>query len=182
MTLNTKVGLNELILLGHFNLVSFPKLEEYYGNVMDMWRVMATKAFLREEQCEYVKAVRRGAKYLHDGGQRDAEFEKLIELRDDGEYLEIQITGDSNDADYVTEVSRIDKDNLRDFMPLIAAIGDNDGEWPAMDYCRGGLRPRDIYKEFSKDIVDGFGDWCPYNIHRIVNIEVKAIADKQILI
>ena len=117
------------------------------------------------------------------------------------EWFEITITADTNDADYVTKVSKISSDNLEKIKPLIEAIKKfkpynteiRDGlKWthdhnfpfgtgeyiPRADL--GERFPRQIYN-FPEAIFDIFEDLLPfgeYGIHTIESIEVTPFIKK----
>lgn len=106
---------------------------------------------------------------------------------------EIKIVADTNDADYVTEVSKISDDELNKILPLIKAIknfkpytvkvrgtnwthGHNfpDGEYsPRTDL--GEKTINEIYSEFSEETIETFRDLVPtgeYGIHTIESIKI----------
>ncbi len=106
---------------------------------------------------------------------------------------DIKITADTNDADYVTEISSISDGDLNKIKPLIAAIKNFkpyktrvDGlDWshshnypwgehlPREDL--GEKYPREIYKGFDEEVFQIFEDLIPhgeYGIHTIESIEI----------
>jgi len=106
----------------------------------------------------------------------------------------IKITADTNDGDYITEISKISDKNLAKIKPLIAAIkafepykaqGKSGTSWthshnyPCGEYSPrtdlGEKCPQDIYKGFTKDIFQILEDLLPYGeygIHTIKSIEI----------
>jgi hypothetical protein len=104
---------------------------------------------------------------------------------------DIKITADSNDGDYVTEMSAISDEDLAKIKPLIAAIKAfktyTVGKWshhhnypfgehlPRTDL--GEKSPREIYEGFDEEVFDIFEDLLPhaeYGIHTIESIEIAA--------
>lgn len=101
---------------------------------------------------------------------------------------EIVITGDTNDADYVTRTNDITQEQLDHFMPLIEAIktytvangyGEN---WPISQYSDGS--PEGLYPQFADDgseldneddcnidsLIDEFREFVPWSIHSITSV------------
>lgn len=106
---------------------------------------------------------------------------------------DIKIKADTNDADYVMEISKISDEDLNKIKPLIAAIKafkpyrtKKDGlhwthhhNYPCGEHCPrtdlGEKHPRDIYRGFDEDTWQIFENLLPhgeYGIHTIVSIEV----------
>jgi len=104
----------------------------------------------------------------------------------------IKITADTNDADYVTEVSDIFEEDLDKIKPLIAAIKkfkpyttkSNGLSWshshnyPLGEALRedlGEKSPREVYKGFDEEVFQIFEDLIPYaeyGIHTIISIDI----------
>lgn len=112
-------------------------------------------------------------------------------------HWDIKITADTNDADYVTEISSISDEDLAKIKPLIAAIkkfepyttksesGSRLLDWthshnyPWGEYAPrtdlGEKEPREIYKGFDEEIFQILEDLIPYGehgIHTIISIEI----------
>ncbi len=112
------------------------------------------------------------------------------------------ITGDTNDADCVTSISDVTKEQLEQLEPVFAAIkafkpykGKCDGmefthshNWPS-----GEFYPReDLGEKFPKEIYEGiltpgqiemFDDLCPHDcggIHSIVGIQVLEVVKEEV--
>lgn len=105
---------------------------------------------------------------------------------------DIKITADTNDADYVTEISEITEEDLDKIKPLIAAIKrfkpyttkSNGLSWSHHhNYPFGeGLRedlgekpPQEVYKGFDEEVFQIFEDLIPcseHGIHTIVSIDI----------
>lgn len=116
--------------------------------------------------------------------------------------LQIIIVADTNDADYVTEVSTISEADLKKIKPLIKAISkfepyksknggyerSNHHNYPLGECCRldlGEKRPEDIYPEFDKSIHELFQSFCPYGeygIHTIESVTVAPLTKKRKLL
>ncbi len=109
---------------------------------------------------------------------------------------EIKITADTNDADYVTEISKITEKDLDKIKPLIEAIKKfkpyttkSDGlSWthshnypwgehlPRKDL--GERHPNEIYKGIDEEAFEIFQDLIPHGehgIHTIVSIDIAPI-------
>ena len=118
------------------------------------------------------------------------------------ESYEIVITVDTNDADYITEVSEISQEDLERIRPLIEAIKNfepyqaqtkgklgyrHDHNYPCGDVLRedlGEKEPEEIY-DFDEDIFDIFEDLLPssqYGFHTITSIKVYPVPDKEVLL
>lgn len=107
---------------------------------------------------------------------------------------DIKITADTNDADYVTQVSTISDEDMAKIKPLIAAIkafkpyqgrSESGLKWThghnypwgenSLREDLGEKSPREVYKGFDEDTFDTLEDLLPrgeYGIHTIVSIEV----------
>lgn len=106
---------------------------------------------------------------------------------------DIKIEADTNDADYVMEISTISDEDLNKIKPLIAAIKAfksykgrsksglthyHQNNYPHGECLRcdlGEKPPREIYKGFDEEVFELFEDLLPhgeYGIHTIVSIEV----------
>lgn len=66
----------------------------------------------------------------------------------------LEVIGDENDADYITERNEITDGELMEFMPLIKAISEKRGKanWETSHYAHG---PPDImYEEFDEELLN----------------------------
>ncbi len=109
---------------------------------------------------------------------------------------EIKIKADTNDADYVTEISQISDADLNKIKPLIEAIKafkpyttkvdgmtwTHSNNYPHGEYCPredlGELPPRKVYKGFNDKVFDIFESYLPFGehgIHTIISIEVAPV-------
>lgn len=106
----------------------------------------------------------------------------------------IEIKVDTNDADYVSEVSTITEEDLEKIKPLIEAIQNfkpyttpNDwsekgtehrANFPVGECCREdmGEKPaNELYEEFTQEVFDIFYGLCPmveYGFHDIESIRI----------
>lgn len=106
--------------------------------------------------------------------------------------LEITITVDHNDADYLTEVSAISESDLEKLMPLIKAIKafkpyvagyHHHSNYSTGDSLRddmGEKSPRELYA-LDDSIFDLFEEYVPYceqGFHSVVSIEVCPLVKK----
>ncbi len=76
------------------------------------------------------------------------------------EKMEIIITVDSNDADYLTQVSVIEKEDLEKIMPLIEAIK-NFKPYEGKDYISTACREPETCKGFQYHHNYPNGEYCP---------------------
>jgi hypothetical protein len=93
--------------------------------------------------------------------------------------LELTIVADTNDADYVREVSVVTQEQVDRFMPLIKAIINKprSHNWENGEYAHGPP-PREVYKEFDQGLIDEFEEFLPYGeygIHTINQILLRKI-------
>ena len=116
--------------------------------------------------------------------------------------VEITITVDTDDADYVTSSNIISQEDLSLIMPLIESIkqftpyrSDNHGcMWTHHNNfpygrCRredlGEISVRQYYYDISDDVVDEFIKLCPYTeygFHTIHSITISPLVEKIVLI
>ena len=115
---------------------------------------------------------------------------------------EIVIKVDTNDADYITEISKISEEDINKIRPLIKAIKNfkpyssklNDGSswkhshnYPFGECLRedlGEKEPREIY-DFDEEIFDIFEGCLPYpeyGFHTIKSITVCPLVKKEKLL
>lgn len=103
--------------------------------------------------------------------------------------LELTIVADTNDADYVSQVSVIAQEDLDRFMPVIEAIRDTDNQhnWETNEYSHGP-RPESAYAELGEDLVEEFNEsFVPYGehgVHTIAVIQIReliVLSDKDLL-
>lgn len=104
---------------------------------------------------------------------------------------EIAIQVDTNDADYVTEISTIDETQLAIIMPLIEAIkqwmADNpelyglEHNYDIHEYTRATQTPRERYG-FPEEVHDMFEDLCgypgEYGFHTVESITLTPWVEK----
>lgn len=103
---------------------------------------------------------------------------------------EIIIKGDTNDADYVTEISPVSKETLDKLRPLILAIAEFkksnpfEHSYPLSEYCRGES-PQELYPQFDEETHELFREYCPRgesDIHSIESILVAPTQEKEKLV
>lgn len=89
----------------------------------------------------------------------------------------IHVKVDTNDADYITEISDITEQELELIRPLIVAIKNckEYHNYPKGEYV--GKRPQDVYSEydFSEEVFEAFEELCPYNeygFHTVESVEL----------
>jgi len=72
----------------------------------------------------------------------------------------IEVKVDTNDADYVTEVSVIDEETLNRLKPLFEAIKncDQHNNYPTSDHLQDES-PHDLYPQFNVPLDPRFKDW-----------------------
>jgi hypothetical protein len=119
--------------------------------------------------------------------------------------LEITITVDTNDADYLTEVSEISESDLNKIKPLIEAIkkfkpytGKTTGTYAGRDWDHhhnyphgnaeytprldlGEKPPEEIYPQFPKELHELFQEFCPYGqdgFHTVESIYITPLVKK----
>lgn len=97
----------------------------------------------------------------------------------------IEITVDTNDADYNTKVSTISEEDLDKIKSLIDEIKKQTqkNKWvhnyPNGEYC--DETPQDIYPNISEEIHELFNDYCPYceyGFHTIESIYIYPLFNK----
>lgn len=104
---------------------------------------------------------------------------------------EIVITGDTNDADYVTRIEDITPEQIERFKPLIAAIKKKKGHpWPVSEYADGS--PEELYPKFAGEydeengcptgLISEFMEFVPWDIHSIESIVYYEKPIKTVLI
>ena len=103
---------------------------------------------------------------------------------------EIAITADTNDGDYITEVSEISEEDLDTIKPLIQAIKEfkpyknkytHHHNYPWGEYVRddmGEKSARELYK-FDEEIFELFEEYIPYGEYGIHTIESITICPLQ---
>ena len=107
---------------------------------------------------------------------------------------EIAIKVDTNDADYYTEVSEIDSDELQLIKPLIEAIrvwteenreNWNDHNYSTHEYGHSSQPPRERY-EFPEEVHEFFEDLCghpgEHGFHTIESITITPAVQKTVLL
>lgn len=116
--------------------------------------------------------------------------------------LEITITVDTNDADYLTKVSEISEADLETIKPLIKAIknfkpyiGKTTGTYAGRDwqhshnyhigeYVREDLGEKqvtEVYPNISQEVHELFQEYCPYGqdgFHTVESILVAPLTKK----
>lgn len=123
-------------------------------------------------------------------------------MAEEKQMLEITITVDTNDADYLTKVSEISEEDLEIITPLIKAIknfkpytGKTTGSYAGRDwnhshnyhigeYVREDLGEKqvtEIYPQFSEEVHELFQNYCPYGqdgFHTVESVLVAPLAKK----
>jgi len=101
-------------------------------------------------------------------------------MSDDKRY-EIVVIADTNDADYVTQISTISEELLLEIQPVIEAIkaknatitpGRGIYNWPSSEYRKETVE--DTYPQLTEDQIECFRELCPYGeygIHTIKSVE-----------
>lgn len=96
----------------------------------------------------------------------------------------IIIEGDYNDADYVSEKTKIDDETIEQLRPIIEVVKLHDGSWGTSEYADS--KPEDEYEneltkeqiEFLNKYVPRCGDDDGYGIHTIESIEIVQLIEK----
>ena len=115
--------------------------------------------------------------------------------------LYIEIKGDTNDADYITERTEINEQDLLDIQPVINAIKEFDEDesikyqkynWWDVESSREGeqyMSPYDRYVKSGKcteEAYDYFNEYIPRhtndNIHSIDSIKLIKVISKTVLL
>ena len=101
---------------------------------------------------------------------------------------ELVVTGDHNDADYVTEISTVDLETIQYLQPIFDAIksfnektpyGHN---WPNSEYANGTLSG--TYPDVGDDLIDTLNEYVPHaenGIHSIVSIVYYPLPDRTVV-
>ena len=98
-------------------------------------------------------------------------------------YYRLKIVGDVNDADYVTEISKISEKTLEDVIkPVVSVLRKNSYNW---DLSGNEKKPADLYADLlTQEQIDNFSEFCPYGeygIHTIESIKITPFVDEQVL-
>lgn len=109
----------------------------------------------------------------------------VVDMKDESKF-NIQITVDTNDADYITCINEISKEDLDLIKPIIEAIKTKSEEMKNVwfhNYESGGFydndkfNPRKIY-DFSNQIFDTFDEYLPFpetGFHTITSIKITPL-------
>jgi hypothetical protein len=108
---------------------------------------------------------------------------------------EITVVADTNDGDYITEISQISSEDLEDIKPIVEAIKNfkpykNGGRTHNHNFPYGECRREDlgeleIYDIYSEVDIEMFEDYLPcseYGIHTIESVEVCPLQKKEKLL
>ena len=123
------------------------------------------------------------------------------------EMMNIAVTVDPNDADYITQILEISKAELDKIRPLIEAIKNfkpykseykgyggatcnytHHCNYPYGDCVRedlGEKSPREIYPDIDDEVFDAFECFVPYTeygFHTVHKVEVWPMVEKEILL
>lgn len=96
---------------------------------------------------------------------------------------ELVVVADTNDGDYVTEISEINEKCLEWMRPIIEAIKENNGSFEIGEIARESLAEQ--YPNLSEDDLEEFQDYVPYGMygtHTIDSITVAPLAEKERLL
>ena len=102
----------------------------------------------------------------------------------------IIIVGDTNDADYITAINKINDEQIKEIQPVMNAIcafkkkNAYGHSWPASEYSNGS--PQDIYKDLTDEQTENFNEnyipWGNGGIHSIKSIKIWDVAaEEQVL-
>lgn len=97
---------------------------------------------------------------------------------------ELKIVADTNDADYVTEITTVTMQEIEDILPVIEAIKNckKHFNWSKGEYARRDEMPDKIYAGIlTEDQIEMFNDYCPYGeygIHTIESVEYYPLPEK----
>jgi len=100
-------------------------------------------------------------------------------------YYRLTIVGDTNDADYVTEISKISEETLDDVIkPVVSVLKKNSYNWDLSDHVIEKY-PSELYAGIlTQQQIYDFSEFCPYGedgIHTIESVKITPFADEQIL-
>lgn len=96
----------------------------------------------------------------------------------------VEIRADQNDADYITERSSIEEDDIPLLQKICDILKNNGYEWCKSDFT--SETPRDPYVQYkdllTEDEITFFDELCPYNIHSIDSVTILNITYKESLL
>ena len=101
----------------------------------------------------------------------------------------IYITADTNDGDYVSDMTIITDEELEIIKPVIEAIKNckTSHNWETGEMA-GNCRPKDLYVKtgiLTQEQVDDFSEYCPhgeYGIHTIEEITLYNVESEEELL
>jgi len=92
--------------------------------------------------------------------------------------LELNITADTNDADYLKETWIIKQEQLDRLMPLIEALkAKGHYNWVTSEYGQDP-RPMEMYSDIDIEVLEEFMDHVPcgeYGVHTITSVRVRKL-------
>ncbi len=97
------------------------------------------------------------------------------------------VVADTNDADYVTQMTDVSLETVEELRPLLSAIAKNDGQWCTSEYENIEYSgPIAVYgKEFTEELVEKFNGMVPYGengVHTIETIKLIQYCDVETFI
>lgn len=98
----------------------------------------------------------------------------------------IEIKGDCNDGDLISERSEITDEQIEYILPVIEAIKNcqEDHNWPTLEW--GDDSPLSLYEDIlTEEQIDVFGDFVPYGetgIHTIHSITILHVTKEEKLL
>lgn len=99
---------------------------------------------------------------------------------------EVKIVADTNDGDYITEISKINEEKIQLLHKVVNIIKtkftNNHSNWENSEYGNYDNDPKQVYKnDLTEDEIEWFDNLLPYGeigIHTIVSIEYYELPEK----
>jgi len=99
-------------------------------------------------------------------------------------YYRLTIVGDTNDADYVTSVSKISDEDLEDVVKPVVDVLKKRHNWNLNEYC-SSPEPAELYAGLlTQEQIEIFNELCPqgeHRIHSITSVSVTHYVDEHVL-
>lgn len=96
-------------------------------------------------------------------------------------FYNIIVKADTNDADYVTKITKITEEKLETFRPLFKAIKEYQGDYNWWTFDSNNPTPTIIYKGVvAENVLDSFSWYVPNGedgVHTIESIELFPYVD-----
>jgi|SRR6478609_2868253 len=84
----------------------------------------------------------------------------------------VNITVDTNDADYVSRMEEVSKETLQFINKVLKIIGEHNNSWNCSEYARSNERPEVMYEDvLTGQEIENFSYLCPYGEHGFHSVE-----------